>query len=163
MFRQMPFFEYCGTKYKRGNFQRDSCVRSQNAGGFIEKRRYSDRGFWREQIFGETNIQNIWCNNLFCDIIFSKYLAIISPGKARVEDLDNPVPRDSPMLIQPLRPSPPPPNVLPSKFLEQHLKISRERYFGSVCSCLCVLFLLLLRVNLVQQRRLQLKWQQWGE
>lgn len=38
----------------------------------------------------------------------SKYLV-------RVEDLDNPVPRDSPMLIQPLRPSPPPPNILPTK------------------------------------------------
>jgi len=34
---------------------------------------------------------------------------------ARVEDLDKPIARDSPMLIQPLRPSPPAPDIIPTK------------------------------------------------
>ena len=67
--------------------------------------------------------------------------------KARVEDLDNPIARDSPMLIQPLRPSPPAPNVLPSKRFElcnilQFGNLSVWILFAVVfvhwvCPCLC--------------------------
>jgi len=63
----------------------------------------------------------------------SKYLA-------RVEDLDNPIPRNSSMLIQPLRPSPSLPNIVPTKKTpvqiaslraEEELDALHQKYYAS--------------------------------